>query len=373
MRVLQFAKRSVVTVALVSAAVIGCAGDPLSDAPFNPAGTTADLEATNSAFASPTFESFSTFSWFFGPALGGSPIISNSTAALRIRGKSTAEVREAAARVARRLTAMMPTARAEGFSTSETAMAIPVSSAGRTFVYDAATSSYVASDRPLLASNQVRFILYAVDPVTFAPVTPLVETGYVDITDLSQGTTQAARIQVISGNTTYIDYRVSGSSSISSARVTVLGYVTNGTTQANITMRSVMSLTSGLTLTYALTVPSRDVSINLSMGLSDLLTAGTPMTMNLTMRGPNGTVSMTGQFTATAGALNIRINGDAFATITITTGTDGVTVVTITRIDGTPLTDDEYHAVEGLYQMQDTSFGSFDQMMAPVGGLFGEQ
>jgi hypothetical protein len=367
MRVLQFAKRSVVTVALLSAAVIGCSNDPLADAPFNPAGTSADLEAMNSSFSSPTFESFSTFSWMFGDALGGSPIISHSVSALSIRGKSTANVREAAARVASRMAAMMSTPRAEGLSTSEAAMAIPATVAGKTFVYDAASTTYVPSDRPLLASNKVRFILYEVEPGTFAPRIPLVETGYVDLTDLSQSTTQSARIQVISGSTTYIDYTVTGSSGVSSARVTVMGYVTDGTTQANITMRSVMSLTSGLTLTYSVNVPSRNVSISLSMGISSLTVPGTPITVNMTLRGPNGTVSITGQFTETAGAFNIRINGDAFATISVTNAS-----VSITRIDGAPLTEDEYTAVNGVFEMQDGAFGSFDQMMAPVGAMFSE-
>ena len=365
MRVLQFAKRSVVTVALVSAALTGCTGDPTSDAPFNPGGTSTDIEAMNSTFASPTFNSFSTFSWMFDPALGGSPIISNAVAAINARGKTPAAMRAAAARVAHRFAA---TARkADGLSTSEAAMAIPAGVAGRTFIYDPGTDAYVLSDRPLLATNKVRFILYAVDPVTFAPVIPLVETGYVELTDLSDGSTQAARIQVISGGTTYIDYTVTGTSSVSSARVTVKGYVTDGNIVANITLRSTISFSAGLTLTYALAVPQRDVSVNLTISMADVTTPGSPITISMTMRGPNGTVSMSGQFTETSGTLNIRINGDQFATIT----TDGATT-TITRTDGTALTDEEYSAVNGVFQLQSGAFLAFDQMLAPVGGLFSQ-
>jgi hypothetical protein len=365
MRVLQFAKRSVVTVALVSVALTGCTGDPTSDAPFNPGGTSADIEAMNSTFASPTFNSFSTFSWMFDPALGGSPIISHAVAAINARGKTPAAMRAAAARVAQRFAA---TARkADELSTSEAAMAIPAGVAGRTFIYDPGIETYVLSDRALLATNKVRFILYAVDPVTFAPVIPLVETGYVDLTDLSDGSTQAARIQVISGGTTYIDYTVSGTSSMSSARVTVKGYVTDGNIQATITLRSTISFSAGLTLTYALAVPQRDVSVNLTISMTDVTTPGSPITISMTMRGPNGTVSMGGQFTETGGTLNILINGDQFATIT----TDGATT-TITRTDGTALTDEEFAAVDGVFQLQSGAFLAFDQMLAPVGGLFSE-
>jgi hypothetical protein len=364
MRVLQFAKRSVVTVALVSVALVGCGGDPVSDAPFNPNGTSADLEAMNSTFASPTFSSFSTFSWMFDAALGGSPIISNSVAALGIHGKTPAAMRAAAVRVAQRMSALKP--KPEGLSTSQAAMTIPLSVAGRTFVYDEASSSYVIStDAPPLANNKVRFVLYAVDPVTFAPVSPLVTTGYVELTDLSEGSTQSARIQVVSAGTTYIDYTVTGSAGVSSAQITVRGYVTDGTTQANITLRSTINLTAGLTLTYALGVPSRDVSVNMTVSMTDVTTPGAPITMNMTMRGPNGTVNISGAFTETAGTLYIRINGDAFATIT----TDGATT-TITRTDGTPLADEDYQAVNGVFLLQAGAFLAFDQMMAPVGALF---
>ena len=47
------------------------------------------------------------------------------------------------------------------------------------------------TDRTGAPANGVRFLLYAVDPVTFQPVEPLVEAGYVDITDLSGGNTQS--------------------------------------------------------------------------------------------------------------------------------------------------------------------------------------
>src|SRR5215213_1274970 len=101
MRVLQFAKRSVVTVALVSLSLAGCGGESSPDAPFNPAGTSVDLEAMNATFASPSFASFSTFSVMFDAALGGSPIISSSVAALDVRGKNAAGIRASAERTCR--------------------------------------------------------------------------------------------------------------------------------------------------------------------------------------------------------------------------------------------------------------------------------
>jgi hypothetical protein len=365
MRVLQFAKRSVVTVAVVCATLAGCGGDSGPDAPFNPAGTSSDLEAMNSTFGSPTFASFSTFSLMFDAALGGAPIISASASALDIRAGGTAGMRAAAVRSAQRLMAILPRRTSEGFSAS--VAAIPASVAGKTFVYDLATAGYVASDRALLASNKVRFILYAVDPVTFAPVEPLVETGYVDLTDLSAGSTQAARVVVVSGSTTYLDYTVSASSTASSGRVNVIGYVTDGTTQANVNLRSTITYTAGLTLTYSLDLPQRDVSIDLTVSVDDIAATSPVININLVMSGPNGMVSMIGQFTETSGTLNVGINGDAFATIT----TSGTTT-TVTRNDGTPLNDEEMLALMDVFELQVGAFASFDQMLAPVGAFFTE-
>lgn len=363
MRVLQFAKRSVVTVALVSVTLAGCGGESFTDAPFNPAGTSADMEAMNSTFGSPTFASFSTFSLMFDAALGGAPIISASATALDVRAKSTAGLRAAAARSARRIAAIMPKPAASGFSASM--MDIPAEVAGKTFVYDLATGRYVDSGLPLLPSNQVRFILYAVDPVTFEPVDPLVETGRVDLFDLSAGSTQAARVLVISGSTTYLDYTVSASSSASSGRVTVIGYVTDGTTQANINLQSTLTYTAGLTLSYSLDLPQRDVSIDLTLSANDITNPSSPLEFDLVMRGPNGTVAISGQFTETTGTFSVRISGDAFATIT----TNGSTT-TITRNDGTPLAEDELQALGEIFEMSGEAGASFDQMLMPVGALF---
>jgi hypothetical protein len=365
MRVLQFAKRSVVAVALVSVALVGCSGESTPDAPFNPTGTTADLEAMNTTFASPTFASFSTFSLMFDAAIGGSPIISASAAALDVRGKDARGIRAAAARSAQRLAATLKRSAGDGFSAS--IAAVPAEVAGKTFVYDPGSGGYVMSDLTGAPANGVRFLIYAVDPVSYAPAEPLTATGHVDLIDLSAGSTQAARVLVVSGGVTYINYTVSASSTASSGRVTVIGYVSDGITQANVNLQSTITYTAGLTLTYSLDMPERDVSIDLSVSVTDVSQPSSPINISLTMRGPNGTVSMSGQFTDTSGYLNIRINGHAFATIT----TDGTTTV-ITRNDGTPLADDELQALQGVFDLQANAFVSFDQMLAPVGAFFSE-
>lgn len=371
MRVLQFAKRSVVTVALVSGTLAGCSSISSPDAPFSPAGTNADLDAVGSTFSSPTFTSFSALSVKFDAAIGGAPIISASAAAMDIRGTSLPRterggavgMRAAAVQSARRLAAMMSPPAKQGLRASM--MAIPASVAGKTFEYDLATGTYIASNRPLLASNTIRFILYAVNPVTLLPVSPLVETGHVDLVDLTSGNTQIAEIVVVSGTTTYLDYTITATSTALSGQVTVVGYVTDGSVQADINLRSVLTFAGGLTLSYSVKVPQRDVLIGLTLTATDIKQQTGTITVNLAIKGPNGTVTMTGQFTTTTGLLHVRINGDAFATIT----TNGTTT-TITRDDGQPFSNEEMGSMNRVFELQAGAFTSFDQMLAPVGALF---
>ena len=368
MRVLHFAKRSITTVALVSVALTGCGGDSGPDAPFNPAGTSADLNAMNSAFASPAFASFSTFSIMFDAALGGAPIVSASAQALDVRrGLSSAErgspkaVRAAAKRAAERMATLLERQRRTGFSAS--VAAVPAAVAGKTFVYDPGTGGYVQSDLTGAPGNGVRFIIYAVNPVTWAPAEPLTETGHVDLIDLSAGSTQAARVLFVSGGITYVGSGPSTTTTETSGRVSVIGVVTDGTIQANINLRSTSSYTEGLTLTYSLDLPQRDVSIDLTMNQSE---SGATV-VNLTMSGPNGAVSMSGEFGETTGTLNVRINGHLFATIEASGST-----MTITRSDGTPMAEDELVALQGVFDVQEAAFVAFDQMLAPVGTFFGD-
>jgi hypothetical protein len=132
-----------------------------------------------------------------------------------------------------------------------------------------------------------------------------------------------------------------------------------------VNLQSSITYTAGLTLTYSLDLPQRDVSFELTVSASDISQPSGTIVINLLMRGPNGTVSMIGEFTETSGTINVRINGDAFATVT----TDGLNT-TITRNDGTPLADDELLALQGVFDVQAEAFIAFDQMLAPVGAFF---
>lgn len=358
MRVLQLVKRSVTLSAAVCLGLTGC-GDSGPDMSFNPAGTSEDMAAVNATFESPTFVSFSWFSPQFNAALGGSPLVSASASAFDFRRATNGrELRAAAVQSARRLASLTP-AMAKG-NLSASMAAIPPEIAGKTFEYSG--GAYAASDRAGAPANGVRFILYAVDPVTLMPVQPLAETGYVELTDLSGSSTQAARVVVVSGTTTYLDYTVSVTASASSGQVTVAGFLTDGAYLANVNLRSTVTSVAGLTLHYTVDVPQRDVSIDLTMTATGLDQQNGTIDIDLGLSGPNGTVAMIGQFTTTGGTLTVRVGGRKFATITVIGDADPVT----TGSDGRAITEADAGALRSIFGLTTQAFISFDQMLAPV-------
>jgi predicted small lipoprotein YifL len=359
MRVMQLAKRSVTLLATVCVALTGC-GDSGPDVAFNPAGTSADIQAVNATFASPTFGSFSSLSPLFDAALGGAPLVSASAKAFDFRRATTGgELRAAAVRGAKRVAALTPALANGAFSGSSAA--IPAEFAGKTFEYSG--GSYVAGVRTGAPDNGVRFLLYAINPVTLLPVEPLVEVGYVEITDLSSGSTQAARVLVVSGDDVYLNYTVAVTATAAGGQVTVNGFVTDGTTQANINLRSTLTQAAGLTLVYTLEVPARDVSINLTMTAAGLDPQTGTIAIALSMSGPNGSISMTGEFTSAGGTLIVRTNGTTFATIT----SSGAGEPVITGADGAPLADEDVEALGSIFEITGEAFTAFDAMVVPVG------
>ena len=359
MRVLQCTKRSVTLLAAACVALSSC-GESGPDTPFNPSGTTEDIAAVHDAFSSEAFASFSTFSMYFDAALGTSPVVSASADAFKFRQTTNAgEFRAAAVRNARRVAALMQ-GRVHG-SFSASSAAIPSEVAGKTFVYNG--TEYVASDRTGAPTNGVRFIIYAVNPVTLQPASPLLEVGYVQLTDLSGTSTQAARVVVVSGDITYLDYTVAATATTEGGRITVAGYVTDGVHRANVSLRSTVTETAGLSLVYSVDVPQRDVAIDLTMTTSGLDPETATVGINLGMSGPNGTVSMTGQFTAAGGTIVVRVNGDEFANIT----SNGASEPVITDADGQPLSDEDEATFQHVFGLTGEAFITFDVMLLPIG------
>jgi hypothetical protein len=243
--------------------------------------------------------------------------------------------------------------------------AVPSTALGKTYVWDTTNSVYVQSDLSGAPSNGVRFLLYAVNPVTFRPVEPLDEVGYVDIIDESGSSTLAVRAVVVSNGTTYLDYSVHAGGTSSTGSVTVSGYASDGTIRANFNLENTITQTgNGITLVldYGLDVPTRHLALDWTATLNE--SGGqVQVAIDLTINGENGRIRLQGTGDATGSSFTVQVNGELFATITLTTGGDPV----ITGANGQALTAEEEEALRTIVGYYDGSFEVFVALLAPLG------
>jgi hypothetical protein len=354
MRVPHFAMRSLPAVAL-AALVAGCGKDSTApDAPFDPAGTSADVSAMESSFDSPAMAAFASAGGSISAVLGESPaaaaVKAAPTKALVTRGMQ-GERRYAAA------IAQAYVRPAGGIAPSLSTAAIPAQYLGVTFVYNADTDQYEASELTGAPANGVRFLVYAVNGITGVPVEPLVQVGYADIVTTETANSATVRITLVSAGVTFLDYSVGATGSSSAITVTVSGFVTNGDDRVNFDLDTQLS-SNTVTLDYSLMVPTRG-----GFRIDFEATAnGTTATTALQARGPHGTVTISGTQGTTAGTFDIEVNGELFATVTTSQGGDPV----ITGADGQPLTQAELEALEALFYVFIEGFDFFEDLLDPI-------
>jgi hypothetical protein len=363
MRVLQSATR-VLAATILAALAVGCGKDSNApDSPFDPAGTSSDLAAMNASFESPAMASFSSAATDIAMTTGGSAALALQVrpTAMLAKGDKASAMRYAGA-LAKALTSR-PRA-----SLAVAASVIPTELLGTTFVWDVETQQYAASDLTGAPANGIRFLLYAVNPVTRIPTEPLTEVGYADVVT----TATSVNIVVVSDNVTYLDYsaRVAATSA-SSANINVAGYVTNGQDRVNFDLDNGITInmtasdtTLDLTQDYLLTVPTRGAfRIDLESTLTtSFKTDNQALTLDLSAQGEHGVVRITGTETNGTGIFQVKVNGELFATIEVTAGSQPV----VTGKDGGALTADEEAALENVFHVFGGGLEFFIGLLGPL-------
>lgn len=336
------------------ALVLGGCGD--DEAPFNPQGTSDDMAALSAAFDAPVVQSFN--------ALGDDmdntfiiPLVRTSTQLIQGAGDGW--------KLAGKAKSIAHSVRALAGTPSTVALAlIPAEFLGQTYEYDVSSDSYVLSERTGAPANGVRFIVYAVNPITGDPVEPLQEVGYADILDEGTASAESLRLQLVSDGTTYLNYGVTASMGDTEARATIDGFVTNGTTRVDFDLDNVATDVGGgtLTLDYELDVPSRDVSLDYLIALTNGLEDAD---VDLALAGPNGSVGITGDIDAGNGQLTALVNGSSFAVMDVADGD----LTSVTKPDGTELTTQEQGALIAIWAIVLKGFDIFEDLVDPVDNL----
>jgi hypothetical protein len=357
MRVPHYAKRSLAALTLTLAVLTaGCGGGDSTapNAPFDPEGTSSDIGAMEASFDSPAMLGYASAADAISAVLAGSPaaaaVKAAPTRALVAGGKQGAA--GYAATVAK--TYMRPAGGVSAFSTA----AILDEHLGVTFIYNADTDQYEASDLTGAPVDGVRFIVYAVNGITGMPIEPLVEVGYADVVTTETTTSATVRVELVSAGVTYLDYTVGASGGTSGVNLNVSGFVTNGDDLVNFDLDTHIT-TESMTLDYTLTVPTRNgFRIDFEAEVGDAT-----VTTTLEARGPHGTVTISGSQTTTSGSWEVRVNGELFATITMAQATAPV----IAGADGEALTPAELAALQALFMIFVEGFDFMEDLLDPIG------
>lgn len=353
-------------IALCTAGLSGC-GDgsaPATGSLSDPAAFTADVNALGTPFDAPVVQSFAAV----GLTASGTP----AARAISFMRAMSPSRKLAADLGTQKEQALAVKALRPNFATA----LLPESAWGKTYVWNMGQQQYVegAGDAP---ANGVRFVLYAVDPFTGRPASPLNEVGYADFIDASTASVPGLRVLVVgtaSGNVTYADYTITATSSSTSFTAQANGYVTDGTHRLDFT-NQIGATTSQVTMDYQLSLDQNAVTARLQAAL----TGGNPTsTLVTTLRVTRGSevVELRGTVTVTAGAddapsiavnVTVTVNGGTFATITQSGGNSSLTYTG----PGRELKQDERAAVQALLDASDVLGTLISQLFDPAVQLLG--
>ncbi len=348
----------------------------------DPVATAAKLDTVAQPLSTPQFQSFGALATRFTPVASATSMAKVAALLVATRPELPGASELPYARSAQKVQALR---QAMPFrATGPNGAIFPPTVLGKTYVWDVNSAAYVASSRTGAPSAGVRFILYAIDPITDVPSSPLTEIGYADLIDTSSGSTTSLHVLVV-GTTgaspvTYVDYTISGTFSTTSATATVAGYATDGKTRLDFSVTiSGTGSASGGTFTFNSTFDVNAKSIHIVFNITATSTiSASSETIALTLHfslavgsetvTADGTVTVTSTSTSitTSGTITVKVNGGDFATITITnTGT------TLTGAGGRQLTANEQNALDKIFEVPDKIFEGLGELLLPAEVAFG--
>jgi len=255
--------------------------------------------------------------------------------------------------------------RAQARTEMTTASVIPAPLLGVTMEFSVAQQRYVVGERVGAPENGVRFVLYAVDPVTEDIVVPLVETGYVDLTRTVANQAATARVEAFSNNGglgKVLDYSVSIGGLLVSPTALVSGFARNGEDSLAFSLTSAFSLqNSTIEIDWRTALPTR----GLTSRMQHTITGGEVGTIDIDGRiaSRNGSVAITGTISqGTGGTLTVSTNGDRFATITVSPETEPV----ILNAQGQPPTEAQVAMLRQIIDWFEDAFDVYEDLLDPV-------
>jgi hypothetical protein len=335
-----------VALAALSVALLAACGDS-GPSEFDATGMNGDITALSNVDDDNVSQAFSSV----GDVLGSSGVVLTRVSALAHQPVTAKQGQQAAALL--RSAFSRP-------AISASSAAVPEEVAGKTFVWSTDENEYVVDpERDGAPANGFRAILYALDGLGNR-VDPLVETGYVDFTDLSSGSTRKGRIVAVSGSNTIIDYTATVTGNDTHGEIEVGGYLVFPDGRLNVDFDlegSVSGSTTIFSLSSELEMPSREASFNFDLsGTSD--DDGDQVQIQERIQSPNGRIDLSGSSDDSDDvSYTIEVNGETWATWD---GSD------LTPAEGHTLTGAEHDVLVAAAEVTALGFLVPFAMIAPV-------
>ena len=320
MRITTFIRLSPCAALVLAAA---CNGDTTGPATLsNPQATIAAVAALDSAFHSNALASFGALSGALG-STGATAALSRAGTIVRAtlpRPTTPGVAAEAAA--VRQLSGL----RALNLSpTSPQGPVINDTLYGSVYTYDTTFHAYVRSATTGGPTNGIRFILYAVNPITGALAIPLTPVGQTDLLDESVGATAKLHI-IVTGNggtPSYLDYTAALTFSQTTLVATLNGTLTNALAGgANKTLSfSVNANFTITTITVSGTYTLNNPAVTITLNASDkqvVTTDSVTLSFGFTRQGE--AITFSGQLVTTGDVVDtvdaaIHVNGQPYASV----------------------------------------------------------
>jgi hypothetical protein len=340
-----------VAVAVLLATLAGC--EPSAPATFDADGAAADAAALHEVFDTPLMHSLAFAAAEIDRATGG--VVLDAAAA------APADTGSVLARRAGRI--VLRSAPVSVSSASASAGELPETVAGRTFAFDPALDAYVVTDAPGAPLAGVRFLLYAVDPLSGIPAEPALELGHVDV--ISEGVSQV-RIEVADAAGIRLEYRVTATGTEPDRRIHVAGFTIDGASRAEFAFENRIELTgtsSGtMHLVQALELPARNVALDCASALLVRAGLAPELHLELSLRGPNGEVDVAGAYEiGGSGSLAVAVNGDSYADVRVA-GTE----FEMANAAGEPLPQSAVTLLGRVIGTRESGLELFDRIVRPV-------
>lgn len=282
----------------------------------DPLATSAAMASFDSALASATLASFTSLGVFVTPTAAG-PAARVLTATQPVPFGAGANPEAA---LAQRLSGLRDFA---SVSLSPQGVLIPDTLYGSIFTWDQASGGYTRSQTTGGPTNGVRFILYAINPLTGAVSLPLTPVGQLDLLDESGASNAQLHVIVAGtgGTPTYLDYTTTITVGLGTVTATLSGSVTNALQPpANKTLSFSANATFSLDqisvhASYALNNPA--ITVTLDIADANARPTDTVQVAVLISR-PNEAVRFAGSLVTTSGVVDtvsatITVNAQLYA------------------------------------------------------------